>query len=590
MTKGTLVGNIASLLDRSGRRAYLALTALSVLSSILQTIGVASISLFFTAMLGGNLPDVITDAFPGISFQSMGLLVLTCTLAGTASSAGATYLGIRLSWRQYHVIAHRLLAKYVLSPYEWHLQQNSSSLIKTVITDVNYVVIHVLQQVILIIVRGSEILFISLLLIASQPLTALAATGSFLVIYGLLFSVKSSSMRSQGAIVHKENAERQKSATEALGGIKSVKVAQNHGYFLKRFQSSAVALGDAQSRLQYLSLLPKYLVEALLFGGVVGFILLSHSRGWDNDESIAILALYGAAAIRMLPAAQQVYASIVILSGAKPILDNICNSLLEETKAEKPVQFGSLGVTGDDVLLRLEGVGYAYPESERPSVRDINLAVKRGEKIGIVGATGAGKTTLVDLILGLLPAQHGYIARGDHGNGAGPFCAYVPQHLHFIDDTIAANIAIGIESEKRDFERITAAAIQAHIHRHIDSLPASYETQMGEQGIRLSGGQRQRLGIARALYHTPSLLVLDEASNALDADTERQVVGSLLESSLTVVIIAHRISLLKGCDRIVVLSGGTIEEIGSYEELLGSSPTFRLLAQADALETAEGLT
>ena len=573
-----MLTQLAKLLDAQGRRQYLLLAALSVLSSLFQTAGVAAISLFFTSLLGGNLPGKIQDIASQISFAGLGGLVLLLLVLGTGSSAFATYYGIQLAWRQYQRIASQILRNYLYRDYEWHLGQNSAALSKTVITETHSIVINVLQQVVMILVRGSEILLIGGLLVVTRPLIALVATGSFLFIYGGLYRLNRSSILAQSRIVAQANTDRQRAVNEALAGIKAIKVSRLEGFFVDSFDQAALKLSGATAKIQYFSLLPKYFIELLIFGGLVSFVVLSHSRNWSANESIPLLALYGAAAIRLLPAAQQLYSSITTVVGAQASLKNVLDGLVGA--ASVVAQRGCSNGMSSKTLMAFQSVSYTYAGAATASLSDFNVTITQGDKIGIVGATGAGKTTVVDLLLDLLQPSSGRITRATQEDGHA-LVAYVPQQLHFIDDTIAANIALGQAVSERSLEKIEAAAKQARIHDHIITLPQGYHTMIGESGARLSGGQRQRIGIARALYREPALLILDEASNALDAKTERQVISSLLEQNLTLLIIAHRISILRGCTRILVLEHGRLVAEGTFDQLYENNGRFRALASAD---------
>lgn len=572
-----ILSQIFTILGKPERRHYKILAVLSVLSSFFQTLSVAGVSLFFTILLGGALPPRIQELTGGLSFPATGGLVLLLVLLGTSSSALTTYYGIRLSWRQYEMLASRLLDEYLHRDYEWHITQNTAELSNAVITQAQRIVNEVLQQVVMILVRGSEMILIGGLLVATRPLIAVVATGSFLVIYGGLYQLNKRFIHGQGVLLEEAYNDRQLAVNEALSGIKVVKVYGLQGYFLANFRDAANRLSAALANISYISLLPKYFIELLLFGGLIAFVVTSHGRGWNTNESIPLLALYGAAAIRLLPAAQQLYASITVLKGASSSLLGVTETLRTHNPARG--RGGSLPA-GEGVAISFEGVGYTYGGSAKPALAQMSFSILRGEKIGIVGATGAGKTTLVDLLLGLLLPTEGKIWRAPSASGAASV-GYVPQQLHFVDDTIAGNIALGQRAESRDHERIQSAARRACIHDHIQDLPLGYDTPIGEQAVRLSGGQRQRLGIARALYRTPEILVLDEASNALDAETERNVIASLLTQELTLVIISHRISILRDCSRIMVVEAGRIQAEGSFERLLKDSALFRALAAAD---------
>lgn len=563
---------------------YLYLAVLSIFSSVLQTAGVAAISVFFTVLLGGQLPGKAQEIVDSSSFLTLGIIVFLISISGTISSGISTYWGITISWEQYRIIAGRILRTYLGSSYEWHMRQNSADLINAVLTEASAAVSKVFQQVVLIAVRGAEILLMAILLFAARPLVAIVTFISFAITYLILYRYNRLSIQRYGKILVESNADRQKSVSEALGGIKSVLVADKAEFFLKNFNTSADRFSKAASRIQHLSMMPKYFIEGILLGGLIGFVVVSAERHWGVNESIPLLALYGAAAIRVLPAAQQLYMSVSTISSAKAVLDRLLLDLSRHSDASSRPHPIQATVLEDGVLAELRDVEYQYPGADSVSLKGVSLKIRQGDKIGLVGTTGAGKTTTIDLLLGLLKPTRGSVVVSDTLANVDNFVAYVPQHLFFLDDTIAANIAWGEVSEERDRTRIEAAAQKALIHDHIESLPEGYQTRMGERGVRFSGGQLQRIGIARALYSEPALLILDEASNALDPETEQIVLENLLEQDLTVVVIAHRISTLKNCSRIVVVQHGEVIADGRYVDLVETCPVFRRLAAADVGE------
>lgn len=567
-------------MDAKSRKQYGLLAALSVASSIFQTVGVAAISLFFTVLLDGPLPESVEKFVEAYDLPTLGLLVFTAAVLGSSSSGLATYLGIKVSWLQYRRISGQLLKKYLASSYEWHVQQNSAELISAVLSEVQLAVRNILQQLVLVTVRGTEILLLAGLLFAAKPRVAVVAFISFGIAYSLLYKITKSAIDLQGRLLVQSNVDRLRTATEALKGIKAVKIAKKTSFYENVFQESAERFTDASTKIQYLSLMPKYFIEIILFGSIVGFVIVAHSRSWAIYESIPLLALYGAAAIRMLPAAQQVYLSASTIVSARAVLDKLVNDL-ETQNSAYDAGVAVSPTLEPSILLQLQDVSYTYPNAERASLNGVTLTIKKGDKIGLVGTTGAGKTTLVDTLLGLLKPNEGKLEVSDTVQTNDHFVAYVPQQLHFLDDTIAGNIAWGESIDLRDVEKIERAARQAKIADFIHELPDGYETPMGEQGIRLSGGQRQRIGIARALYLEPTLLVLDEASNALDPDTERQVLESLFAGDTTIIVIAHRLSTLRNCSRLIVMSSGKVLSEGTFDDLLESCSVFAKLAAAD---------
>lgn len=572
----TLFHRLAPLLDGKARWQYALLVVMAVVSSLVQTIAIAALSLFFSALMGGPVPATVQPLIQRVGLFDLGIIVLALLLAGTSSSAFAAYWGIRSSWRLYSEISTRLLKSYLGERYEWHLTRNSSKLSSTVIQEVQYLVNGILEQLVMVITRGIEVVFVTSLLLLTRPLVALVAVLAFSVAYGVLFTVTRRVIDRQSRTALDYGALRFRTAGEALGAVKSVKISECEGYFLDRYRHSAERFGGATASIQYCSLLPKYAIEAILFGGLIGFVLVSHLRTWSIGETIPALALFGAAAIRLLPAAQQLYASLSMIRSSAPYLEGV----LEGLGAHRPSRLSpALPPVHDGDLIALQGVVYQYPDTDAPSLHGVDLVIRQGEKIGIVGPTGSGKSTLVDVMLGLLEPQSGTLRRVGGHDGA--WVEYVPQRLMLLDDTVEANVAFGVPDAQRDRQRIRDAVRRVSLEPVIESLPQGYQTVLGEHGVRLSGGQRQRIGLARALYRRPALLILDEASNALDVETERQVVETLLEQDIAMVVIAHRISLLRGCGRIVVMENGRIIAQGTYEDLLQNDQLFRRLADAD---------
>ncbi len=563
------------ILDERGRKQFLWLPLMATVSSLLQAVGVASVPLFFMLVLSGPANTSINLPFePPSDMGKTGLMVLGLLAAGTVTSAFSAYYGIMVSLSQYPRLASRLLDRYLKRDFEWHIQRNSSELENKVLTEVLTVINSVLQQCVMMTVRGGEIVLISATLLVANAKVAVAAGLSFLLVYGLLYVAGRNLVRKKGRARLEANAARYQAAGEALSGIKTIKTFRCAASFVSRFRQSAADFSSSTLSIEYFSLLPKFLVEFLVFGGVILSIVMMHSRGWGSTDMIPLLALYGAAAVRLLPALQQSYFSATLIRAATPSLRAVAEDLLDN---EPPSKLSSLrGVVTRDHLVEFQGVSYRYPGVDEEAIRNLSFTIGRGEKIGIVGLTGAGKTTLVDLLLGLLPPTRGQVLTCETEQLVG----YVPQEISFIDDTVAANIALGQNDVAQ--ERLVRACQKACIADFIRSLPQAYQTRIGQDGVRFSGGQRQRLGIARALYLEPEVLLLDEASSALDSRTEGEIFEQLFaDPDLTVVAIAHRLSVLKQCDRIFLLENGQLKAEGSYHHLCTISPLFASLASEE---------
>jgi ABC-type multidrug transport system fused ATPase/permease subunit len=338
--------------------------------------------------------------------------------------------------------------------------------------------------------------------------------------------------------------------------------------------------------------IPRYVLEALVFGGLLVVILVILAvRDGDLDQVLPTLGVFAFAGLRILPAMQQVYQNATKLRFGKPALDSLYADM--SSSGNGALTTSSLRATGNEVPfsfhshLDLKNIFFTYPGAKQPAIRDLNFSIAANTTVGLAGATGAGKTTAVDLILGLLAPDQGEILVDGtpitlkNVRSWQRSLGYVPQHIFLADDTVAANIAFGVPLNKIDMAAVERAGKIAELHKFvIRELSNSYETTVGERGVRLSGGQRQRIGIARALYHDPDVLILDEATSALDNLTEKAVMDAVhnLTSQKTIVLIAHRLSTVQKCDQIFLLEHGQLIAQGTYSELLGTSPEFRRMA------------
>jgi len=387
------------------------------------------------------------------------------------------------------------------------------------------------------------------------------------------------------------NKERFLLAQEATGGIKQVKVMGLEGEYIRRFRKSALSFAKHQVSSATIGLLPRYVLELVIFGGMLFLImLLLVVRGEGNFEAILpLLGVFAVAGYRLLPALQQIFQSLTKLRFHRPALDRIFDDLAANGRSEISIPNVSISQRlGLRESLELTDVAFTYPHAVRPALQHVTITIPANTTLGLVGPTGAGKSTFVDLVLGLLQAQHGLV----HVDGV-PITktnvrawqrsiGYVPQRIFLTDDTVARNIAFGVPEAKIDMDAVKDAAQIADLHTFISGeLPDGYQSMIGECGVRLSGGQRQRLGIARALYHTPDVLVLDEATSSLDNITERSVMDAIhnLGHKKTIILVAHRLTTVKLCDQILLFEDGRISASGTYDQLLRASRSFHAMAE-----------
>ena len=420
-------------------------------------------------------------------------------------------------------------------------------------------------------------LFTGLLLIDAQ--VAIASALLFGSVYGLLSITAKKELRLNGQLRAKAASQQLKALQEGLGSIRDVLLDGSQYTFLYAFQNADRPQRQLTARGDFLNAFPRYAVEAL---GLVAISLLAGILVLQRGSGSAAIPLLGALALgaqRLLPALQMIYSSWASLraynASMQSVLDMLNQPMPLVVNAVKPLSLTE--------AIRLEGVHFRYELDQSEVLRGLDLEIRRGERIGLIGSTGSGKSTTVDLLMGLLaPTSGRLLVDGENlhdsqhperlvaWRGA---IAHVPQSIYLADSSIAENIAFGVPREQIDMTRVKQAASQAQISSFIESSLDGYETFVGERGIRLSGGQRQRIGMARALYKNAQVLVLDEATSALDIGTENALMDAVndLSSDLTIVMIAHRLSTIQSCDRVIRLSKGTVSAEGPPHKVLTAS-------------------
>jgi ABC-type multidrug transport system fused ATPase/permease subunit len=385
---------------------------------------------------------------------------------------------------------------------------------------------------------------------------------------------------------------RSKIAAEALSGIKDLKILGREQVFLERFAFHAQRTSQNNVTVGIISQLPRYALEVMAFGSILLIVVYFESSQGTSNQMIPVLSLYAFAGYRLLPAVQQIFSGITTMRANLVMLESLHRDLTGELASidperdlARPEHLQPLPFTR---CLELKNVSFCYAGAQCPVIDEMFLTIAHNTSIGLVGATGSGKTTTVDLILGLLTATSGELMVDGvkiHSENVASWqlnLGYVPQSIFLCDDTIARNIAFGIPEQELDMEAVVRSARIANLHDFVEKeLRDGYETIIGERGVRLSGGQRQRIGIARALYRDPTVLIMDEATSALDNITEEAVNEALhmLSGKKTVITIAHRLTTVKDCDIIYLMENGRITSQGTYNELLASSKWFRAAAR-----------
>ncbi len=555
--------------------------AILVTASLLEVVGIISIMPFLMVLetpvlvesnrviawiyeLGGF--DSYRALLTALGISAFVLLLLAALVRLVALYALNSYIhGCRLD------ISCRLFDAYLRQPYGFFLARHSGDMSTMVLSEVDAFVDNALMPMAQIVSSAFVLAVLVVLLFAIDPVTAIVATLVIGLSYLLIYRASRTRIARSGADRMEANGKRFEVASEAFGGIKSIKVMGLEPVYLSRFRLPSLVAARSIILNTTLSQMPRIVVEATAFGFIILLALTLALRKQDpNDSVLSLLGLYAFAGYRMLPAVQNIYQNLNNMRFGEAVVAKLYADMrLCNGDASSADELPSPLLTRD---LTLERLSYTYPDQgalagQRAGICDIDLTLPAGHSMGIIGTTGAGKTTLVDVILGLLEHDSGRILV----DGA-PITAanrrswqrrigYVPQDIYLSASSVAENIAFGVDRDKVDHDRVVEVARMANIDAFVsDRLPQGYATAVGERGITLSGGQRQRIGIARALYHDPDLLVFDEATSALDNDTEAAVMDALndLAGKKTIIIIAHRLTTIARCDQVIRLEQGRV--------------------------------
>jgi ATP-binding cassette, subfamily B, bacterial PglK len=504
-----------------------------------------------------------------------------------------TWAVARYSMMRAHVISYRLLSCYLSQPYTFFLNRHSGDMGPRVLVEVAQAVSRFLRPVADLVAASLTTVAIVGLLLWVNTLIALAAFallgGTYIMIY--LFTRRL--LNRFGWVRVNSNRLRHRFANEALTGIKDIKLVGRERAYLDRFEIPSSRMAGNEVRIDVLSQVPQLALQALALGGVILLcVFLIDQEALSSEAGIGallpILGVFAFAGQRLLPEFSKLYGALAQMQVGAASVDVVYDDLIVRGREGGQLPSTPPAALGLRATLVLDGVCYTYPSSERGGLRDISLSIRAGERIGVVGTTGAGKTTLADIILGLLEPGQGRLVVDQIPIGLENHRAwmqsvgYVPQDIFLTDAPVAENIALGVAAAEIDTDRLHHAAQAARIDQFItDELPEGYQTHVGERGVRLSGGQRQRIGIARALYHDADLIIFDEATSALDNLTEKDVMEAIdaLPGDKTVLMIAHRLSTVKHCDRIIVLDRGELVGCDNWDALMAGNDVFQRITQ-----------
>jgi len=586
---------------RGKHKTLVLLTFLFFLVSLMETAGIGLIGPFIAiatdpSFLDRTSPFKLLNEWLGFTSPSQflfvfGLLLISIFCLKAIVSFNVQRYIFRYGFGVQGELQSRLMQAYLAAPYTFHLARNTATLTQSILGDVGTFCNGAMMPILFSFSNLALIAGLVALLVFTSPLATVVIFGILLIGYGLFHLLKDRMTR-WGRESSEANTEIIRVINHSIGGLKETRVIGCEAYFNQHMQMQAERFARIASNSLSASTLPRYVLEAFLmtFLILITFIFLS-SKQQSPQQLSSVLGVFALASMRLMPAASNLIGSINGIRYASYAVDKIYFDLKELESLRLPLasnQFQSVGMPDEFDTCKgamafaeeivLDQIVYRYPSVENNALNQVSLRIQRGQSIGLIGRSGAGKTTMVDIILGLLTPQRGDI----RVDGVSIYedirswqnlVGYVPQSIFLMDDTLEKNIAFGVPDHLIDRQRLHLALKASQLLELVEQLPDGLETLMGERGVRLSGGQRQRVGIARALYHQREILVLDEATAALDNETEKLVSESIrsLSGTKTVIIIAHRLSTIEHCDCVYMMEKGSVVKSGTYREVVSVS-------------------
>jgi ATP-binding cassette subfamily B protein len=530
---------------------------------------------WFISLLGVTAPKELVMPLT-IVFALLALLAGSCRLL-------QLWFSTRLAFASGADISMEVYRKTLYQPYQIHISRNSSEMVNSIIHRVNGVVFWIILPLLTLISSALLLLAITISLIFIDPFIALTATTVFGLSYVFITIFSRKRLLANGSCINEEQTRVIKALQEGLGGIRDVLLDGTQSFYCGLYQAADSRLRRAYGDNNFIGGFPRPTMEALGMVLIAGLAFLLSKQEGGVSTALPVLGALALSAQRLLPALQQIYGSWTsILGGYAALTDTVLVldqhiSITDQSGEQQLELFDSIS---------LDCISFRYADDAPWVLKDLNIHIRKGDRIGLVGSTGCGKSTTLDVLMGLLQPTEGRLrvdgqsVESSNIKAWQKTIAHVPQEIYMADSSFADNIAFGIPTDQIDFERVKEAAARAHIAQFIEKHPDGYLAHVGERGILLSGGQRQRIGIARALYKKAKILILDEATSALDNITEQEVMSAIneLERDLTIIIVAHRLTSVRNCDVIYELKNGEVFAKGTYKQLIISSPSFGVMA------------
>jgi|AntDeeMinimDraft_5_1070356.scaffolds.fasta_scaffold09538_2 ATP-binding cassette subfamily C protein len=587
---------LQQLFPRATKVKFGILLFLMLIGTILELMGIGAIPAFLSTMVSPQtilqIPVIgsvftyyeISNAQELLLYAGLGLLLVY--IIKNAYLSLLYYIKSKFIRDRKIELAQRMFTAYMLAPYAFHLDRNTAELLRNANLEVRIIGNEVLNPLLQLILNGITAIAITTLLLIIEPVISLIVV-SILGVASLLFMrLTRHRMEAMGEEEQRQRTVSYKVMHEAFGSLKAVKILKRELYFIQKFLKSFYKANQAQHVKEIMSSWTRPFMEVM---AVIGMLLVAFSTiylGKALETLVPTLGLFGIAILKLQASITAAVSNFTMLKysnySINPVYDDL--KILESSSNSSTTtrQNNTVPAFKFNNQIDIESLFYRYHDSDEFVLKDINLTIPNGSSAGIVGPTGAGKSTLIDILLGLLQPTNGQLkvdGESIYENMAGwqANIGYIPQDIYLLDDSIKRNIALGIQDEAIDEDQLKESIRMAQIKDLVNNLPDGWDTAVGERGVRLSGGQLQRVGIARALYHNPDILVMDEATSSLDTSTEKSVMQALnrAKKGRTFIMIAHRLSTVKNCDQIYLLKEGKLLSSGTYHHLAEKSKEFQ---------------
>ena len=578
-----------SLLFKEERKKFFILVIIVFISSSLEILGLFSVMPFIAIVSDQNIIEnskflskfyYFTDNWFNFEDTNSFIVFLgVVSICGIVLSLFFRLINIYLITKfindKEYSTTSCLLSHYLNQPYKWLFHQNISQINKNILSEVHLVLTASLLSFLNLLSHMLLTCFVILILILANPILSTSIIIGIGLVYLLIYLTFKKKILSIGKIRIETNSKRFETINKAFSSFKIVKLLNLEDYFTDEFKKSSKEYYNTHILSDIYSISPRFLVEAIIFTGIISFILFFIIQGKNFINILPVLSLYALAAYKILPSIQLIFFSVSRIKFSEQALNSLHKELDLGSNIKNDISNNNLKSLNFNKSIKLENISFSYKNDKR-ILKNINLIISSNSKIGIVGKTGSGKSTLVDIIMGLLNPNSGKVLIDGKNLDISTFqewkkyIGYVPQQIYLSDNSIKNNIAFGVNDEDIDLEKIKYVSKLSNIDEYIEKLPNKYDTLVGERGVRLSGGEIQRIAIARAMYRQPKILILDEATSSLDYLTEKKIINSIekqIFDNVTIIHIAHRLQSLENCDKIYIMDQGEIKQEGTYKTL-----------------------